>query len=250
MLVVSRFIYDLAGLPKPTDDELDEEIDRLLYIETAEEPNYLVDPNSQDALAAMDAEILSLWFVKKFKPVLMMLLLQCQDNYQKSKEELCKMKRYDSFWSRRLRAGFVQIHSVKRVREFFFANASIPTLEHATADIKRLLTLIAEHLDRQEDLTLFNTDRYTVADVRLYNFLKRIVIGKYRNDGLASHLRLCDPLVRFMRRYARKNTNIIDISSGDPLASNDNEPSLVADLVKSASVGLGFIFLFLYLRSK
>lgn len=250
MLVASRFIYDLASLPRPTDEELDDEIDRLLYISTAEQPNYLVDAESRDQLQALDSEILAAWLNRKFKPVLMMLLLERPDNYQRSKGELCKMKRYDTWVNKFLRPSFVRRHATKRIREFYFANTTLPSWRHATQDLKRLLTHISNHLAATKWGTLLDTDRYTSADVRLYSFLKRIVLGKYHNDGLASHVRLCDPLVNFMRRYAEKNSNIIDISRGDPLAGAKRESSLAADIVRSATIGFGFVLFFMYFRRR
>lgn len=250
MLIVSRFIYDLAGLPKPTEEELNDEIDRLLYMTTAEQPNYIADPDTLDPIVKLDSEILVAWLNKKFKPVLLMLILERQDNYQKSKEELCKMSRYDTLVNKFIRPGFLKRHAMKQIRDFYFANNDRPSIKHAVLDLKRLLTRLSEHLDKQESITLLNTDRYTNADIQLYNYLKRIVLGEYRNDSLTSHVRLCDPLVKFMRRYANKNPEIIDISSEDPLARKNQEPSLLTDIVKSATVGLGFILFFLFIRKK
>lgn len=250
MLVVSRFIYDLASLPRPTEEELEDEIDRLLYINTAEQPNYLVDVETRDQLSNLDSEILATWLDKKFKPVLLRLLFECQDNYHRSKEELCKMKRYDTWVNKFLRPSFVKRHASKRIREFYFANTTVPSMEHAILDLKRMLTLLSNHLFENDGESLLNTDRYTSADVRLYSYLKRLVVGKYHNDGLTNHVRLCEPLVKFMRRYAQKNSNIIDISMRDPLAKDNEETSLLTDIVRTATVGLGFMLLFLYLRRK
>lgn len=252
-MLASRFIYDLTGQPRPSDTELDEEIDRLLYIKTTEQPDYLTVQESRDQLANLDSEILSLWLTKKFKTALMLLLVENNNNYFQAKAELFKMERYNnSLVDRFLRASFLHRHAMKRVKEIYFADEQIPSLEHTITDLKRALTFLSQHLEQEspEYCTLLNTDRFNLADVTLYNFLKRLVTGKYKDLGLESHVKLCAPLVRFMRRYASKNTHIIDISSGDPLADDKRESSLLADVVIPATVGVGAIMFYLWCRRR
>lgn len=245
-----RFIYDLAGVPKPKEEELDEEIDRLFYLKTAESPNYLVNPENCDALANLDSDILNLWLTKKFKTAFILMLIHHNDNKYISRQELAKMDRYQTLVDMFLRSLFLENHAMKRVRETYFANPDIPTMEHSIIDLKRTLTFISEHLENNssEFNTLLGTDTYTTADVTFYCFLKRIFVGKYKNFGLQSHVKLCDPLIRFMRRYANKNIGVIDVSGGDPLANKDQESSLVADLMKPAIIGGGIILFYLWRR--
>lgn len=249
-MLASRFIYDLTGLPKPKDEELDEEIDRLLYIKTAETPNYLVSPDSRDQVATLDSEIVSLWLTKKFKTTLILLLLNHGDNKYLARQELAKMERYNTLADKYLRARFVESHAMKRVREAYFADIDIPTLQHAITDLKRTLTFISEHLERNssEFTTLLGTDAFTAADVTFYNFLKRIFVGKYKDFGLESHVKLCDPLIKFMRRYASKNIHVIDVSYGDPLSNQSEDSSLLVDIIKPATIGVGFILFYLWCR--
>lgn len=246
-----RFIYDLAGVPKPKDDELEDEIERLFYLKTAEVPNYLVNTEGRDALANLDSEILNSWLVKKFTTAFILLLIDQPDNKYASRQELAKMERYNAtVVDKFFRSRFLERYAKRRVRETYFADSDIATLDHSVKDLKRTLTFISEHLEHNssEHMTLLGTDPYTTADVSLYCFLKRIMIGKYRDLGLGYHLKLCDPLIRFMRRYATKNIGVIDVSAGDPLASRESNSSLVSDLVKPAIVGVGFILFYLWRR--
>lgn len=251
-MFVQKFIYDLASLPKPRDNDVDEEIDRLLYIRTAEIPNYLVPTDGRDQLANLDSEILSLWLAKKFKPFLINLLLCSNENNVMAKQELKQMDQYKTLVDKYLRPSFAERRATKLLEEFFFADSDVPSLQHSITDIKRLLNLLSEHLrtNSPDTMTLFNTDAYTNADITLYNFLKRLVVGNYKNFGLAQHIRLSEPLVKFMRRYATKNLHIIDVSQADPLASSDQEPSLIADIVKPATIGLGLILFYIWSRRK
>lgn len=251
-MLVSRFIYDLACVQKPTEDELTEEIEQLLFIRTAEQPTYLVAQENRDQLSNMDSDILSNWLDKKFKSAFVLLLLDHGDNYQGAKVELCLMERYNTLVDKFLRPRFVKKLAMERVRELYFADSNVPDLKKTITNIKRALTFLSEHLEHKsrEHTTLLGTEAYTQADVTLYNYLKRICVGKYKDFGLKSHVRLCEPLIRFMRRYAQKNPHVTDISSGDPLASDNNESSLVADVVKPATVAVGFIIFYLWCRRK
>ena len=249
-MLASRFIYDLAGLPRPEVEHLDEEIDRLLYILTAEEPDYMVPPETRDQLANLDSEILSLWLTKKFKTALILLILGERDNYVISKRELLEMERFKINWVNRfLRPSFLQKRALEQVDEVYFADTEVPSLQHATTDLKRTLTFISNHLQTEspEYKTLLNTERYTFADKTFYSFLKRIVVGNFKNFGLSAHVKLCSPLINFMKRYAEKNARIIDVSGGDPLASPE-ESSLIGDAVKPAVVCLAVIIFFLWSR--
>jgi len=238
-----------VGRERPRAEDLDEEIERLLYIRTAEQPDHVVKSEELDPLINLDSDILTIWFMKKFKPALIQRLICSKENYYLAKRELFQMPNYQALVERFLRAGFLEKRAAKMVQEFHFASIEVPSLEHVSDDLKKLLTMISEHLkeNSSQNLSLLNTDAYTPADVTLYNFLKRIIVGKYKDEQkLGLHVRLLEPLMEYMHRYAQKNTHIIDISRGDPMADTNEEPNLMADIVKSATIGFGVILFFIW----
>lgn len=245
-MLANKFIYDLFGRPKPTETQLQEEIDRLLLLKTAEEPNFLVKPEDQDQLTNFDAEIVGRWIEKKFRPPLLLLLLVNADNYPRACEELSKMERYETIVDRMIRPKFVYYEASQRAREMLFVYESLPELPRILNDLRRTLTFLSEHLNNTKNVTLMDTEAYTPADILLYRYLKRIMVGKYIDFGLRNHVKLCDPLIKFMHRFATKNRNVIDVSFGDPLANNQPEESLIADIVKPATVAAGFILFYLW----
>lgn len=247
-MLANKFIYDLFGRPKPTEIELQEETDRLLMLRTTEEPNFLVKQEDQDQSTNFDIEVIGRWIEKKFRPALLLLLLVNTDNYPRACDELSKMERYVTIIDRLIRPKFVYYQALQRTREILFAHESLPELSRIINDLRRTLTFLSEHLNNTSNLTLMDTVAYTHADVLLYRYLKRIMVGKYIDLGLRNHVKLCDPLIRFMHRFATKNTNVIDVSLSDPLANKQPEVSLVADIVKPATVAAGFILFYLWRR--
>lgn len=245
-MLVNKFIYDLFGRPKPTEAELEEEIDRLLYVRTTEEPNFLVRPEELDSAAHFDQDIVDRWIQKKFRPAFLLLYLLNSDNYWRARGELGKMQRYETIVDKIIRPKFVHYQASQRLRETLFMYDKVPELPRIINDLRRTLTFLSEHLKSTKNTTLMDTIAYTNADITLYRYLKRIMIGKYNVYGLKNHIKLCDPLILFMQRFATKNTNIIDVSAGDPLLDEDTKESLLADMVKPAAVALGFILFHLW----
>lgn len=242
-----KLIYDLTSRPTPRNDELDEEIDRLLYLKTAEEPNHLEPAKGRDANAALDSEVVTQWIRRRFEPALLLLLLG-SDNYHKAKAELTKMERYKNFVDNLFRTIFLEKHSKRRIEGLCFDDLEQVNVSRATVKLKKTLTFLAEHLQHNssDKLTLFGTDAYTQADIVLYSYLKRILVGKHIDSGLKSHVRLSEALIRFMQRYASKNTRVIDITSRDPSEDDTEENSLLADMTKPAVVAASIIMFYLW----
>lgn len=252
MIFLSKFIYDLSGRPKPTDQECDDEIDRLLYIKSAEQPDYLVDYDARDQLNNLDSEVLCSWLHRRFQPALILLLLEFENNYQLAKNELCKMERYQTIIDKFFRANFVYLHAMKRVRELCFDNQQSLDFEKSIAGLKKALVFLSDHLERSSPNqgTLLGTEAYAPADIVLYNYLKRLVCGKYKDNGLKNHIRLSDPLKRFMSRYASKNRYVLDVSAGDPLEDSTEQQNLPSDLIKPAIFATGLMLFFLWCKSR
>lgn len=245
-MLANKFIYDLFGRPKPTEAELEEEIDRLLLVKTTEEPNFLVESVELDPAAHFDLDIIGRWIQKKFRPALMLLYLVHPDNYHLACDELGKMQRYETIIDRMIRPKFVYYQASHRLRETLFIYDKLPELPRVLNDLRRTLTFLSEHIKNTKNVTLMDTPAYTSADIILYRYLKRIMVGKYSDYGLRNHIKLCDPLIKFMQRYAAKNKNVIDVSAGDPLANEIEEESLLADMVKPTTVAVGFILFYLW----
>lgn len=248
MFVVSKFIYDLTGRPEPTQEELDDELDRLLLAKSAEKPTHLVSRDDREQINHQDSEVICAWLRRRFEPALVMLMFDVEyNNWSKSKRELCKMEPYSSIVDRWLRAYFVHRHGLRRTRELCFDFNKDLKLETLVERLKRTLSFLSHHLMETSPtfFTLQNTDAFTEADVMLYNYLKRILVGKYANRGLETHVRLCEPLIKFMDRYARKNPHIINVTTGDPLAETEAS-SIVREMTKPAMIALGVIFLCLW----
>lgn len=247
---LDKFIYDLYHHPEPKEEELDDEIDRLLLTKSVEEPNYLAK-DQQDALSLLDSQVISFWLRRKFEPALVLMLLDSDDNYRLAKSELVLMERYRTHVEKWFRANFVARHAFRRIRELCFDDTDSLKLPKLIVNVKKTLTFLSNHLESNhpQTLTLQGTDAYTSADIALYNYLKRIVVGKYKDSGLKTHVRLCDPLVKFMSRFAAKNTHVIDVSVDDPLNDDCEKSSLLRDITKPAVVALGVMFFFLWRTS-
>lgn len=251
-MFLTKFVYDLTGRPEPTIDELNEEIDRLLLKKSAEIPTHLVAPDQMDQVSAIDSEAISFWIKRKFEPVLILLLLGSEDNYQQARRELRKMDRYNNHVTEKyFRCNFVERQAMQRVRELCFDDHEEPNPKRLVEELRRTLTFLSKHFEsgRQDLPTLQETDLYTSSDVTLYNYLKRILVGNYKDLGLRSHVKLCDPLISFIRNFAAKNIHVINVANEDPIASNEDEPSLLADLTKPAIFAVGFIVFYLWRRS-
>lgn len=247
-MFVSKFVYDLTGRVEPSKDELDKDIDRLLFLESIESPDYLLKPDERD-LIHLDSEVLRNWIKRRFEPALLLLLLEHEANQYLSKSELTKMDTYDTLVDKYFRYDFVKRRASQRVKDICFDNPNQLDISNAVTKLKRTLTLLSVHLEENgTNFTLFGTDMYTQADVTLYNYLKRIVVGKYKDLGLKSHVKLCEPIKEFMHRYATKNPRIIDVSSEDPLDNEQEPKSLLADMTKPAIVALLFIGFYIWRR--
>lgn len=248
-MLLEKFIYDLSGRPEPAKEEIDDDIDRLLLVKGAEEPNYLAKLDERDQLN-LDSEVAAEWIRKKFEPALIVLLFESGNNKNVVKSELAKMYSTKSFVERWFRFSFVERQSWQRVRELCFDSPQQRKITDIVNRLKKTLTFLSNHLEQSEpNYTLLGTDAYTPADVILYSYLKRIVIGNFDDLGLKRHLKLCEPLRKFMHRFAAKNVYVIDISNEDPLASDSNQNSLMTDLTKPALVALGFVILFVWRKS-
>lgn len=248
-MFLTKFLYDLTGHLEPTNEELDDEIDRLLLKKSAEVPSYLVPQDQIDPVSAIDSEAISFWIKRRFEPILI-LLLTSEDNYQQARRELCKMDKYKDYVERFLRCYFVEKQALQRVRELCFDDVDELDLKRLVEELRRTLTFLSNHLELEDKNppTLLGTDMYTASDVTLYNYLKRIVVGKYKDLGLKSHIRLCNPLIKFMHQFASKNIHVIDVANEDPIANPEEETSILADITKPAIIVVGFIVFFLWRR--
>lgn len=247
-MFLTRFIYNLIGHPIPPDRELDEEIDRLLCIKNAENPTYIVTPDSnRDTIDMIDSEVISRWIVRRFEPALILLILGSADNYHRVKSELHKMEVYKPLVSKFLRANFVERHALKRVKELCFDDIKNTELPQAVDKLKRTLTFLSKQLETHP--TLQDTDKYTKADIVLYYYLKRVLIGKYKDSGLRNHVNFCQPLMRFMSRFANKNQYVVDVTRDNPLGDTSDEPSLVSDITKPAIVAIMVVLFYLWRKT-
>lgn len=246
MLTLTNYIYDITGNQRPETGDLDEEVDRLLFLKGVEEPNYLVGSEDSDGLNELDIEITAHWLKRKIEPALLVCILEPEDNYHRAKTELNKMTRYSTFIERLFRASFLRSRAKLRSQELLFEESELPSLDQATKRLKKVLTFLSKHLETysENNYTLYNTDRYTNADILLYNYLKRIVVGRYKDSGIRAHLMLCDPLIQFMSRYAKKNTYVIDVSQKDSLADEPDQSGLLHDMTKPAMVVLGLLLFY------
>lgn len=238
-MFITKFIYNLIGQPLPSSDELDEEIDRLLYIKNIEVPTYV------ETSSSIDPEVISMWITRMFEPALILLLLNSEDNERRVKSELLQMKYYKSLVDKFMRANFVKKHALQRVREMCFDDSSNPKLLDVINKLKRTLTFLSNHLEN--NITLQNTDKYTTADITLYYYLKRILMGRYNDYGLKTHVNLCQPLMRFIARFASKNKQVVDISQNQN--TDLDEPSLIQDVTKPAIVAMIFVLFYLWRHS-
>lgn len=246
----SKFIYDLLGHTEPSNDELDEDIDRLLFLKGVESPNYLYESTEQSRdLTSLDANVIESWIKRRFEPPLVLLLLEHENNQYMARTELGKMYTQKTWVERYYRYDFVRRRANQRIKEICFDNPNNLKLTLVVERLQKTLDVLSKHLeDNDTNLTLLGTDTYTSADITLYNYLKRIVVGRYKDFGLRTHVRLSEPLRQFMRRYAKKNTCIIDISTMDPLADPYDQSSLLADLTRPAMVALIAIGFFIWRR--
>jgi len=241
-MFATRFLYHLTGAPEPDENDLDDEIDRLLCVKGVETPTYLFTDDNQTK--QIDSEVLSLWIKRRFEPALLLLLFEHEDNYRTAKSELSKMEKFQSGINSWFRAKFVKKRAMQRVREMCFDDGL--NLPQAVVKVKKTLTFLAHHLERNSPnkLTLLDTEGYTSADINLYNYLKRVVIGGYKDSGLRSHIRLCELLVQFMSRFATRNTYVLNVSAGDSLSDDVPQDSLLSDIVRPAMVALGFFIFY------
>lgn len=244
-MVFTKFIYDLSGKPEPSISELDYELDRLFFIKgNIGEPNFLVDwDDDRDQIGPIDSEVITSWLTRKFEPTLVLMLLDSQQNYDRVKKELSLMGKYQTLLDKYLRASYIESRSKQRIKELLFdGNVNNLNLSKSIIELKKTLTLLSKYFETEspEHLTLLKTEAYSQADIILYNYLKRIIVGKYKDYGLRSHIKLCDHLVEFMKRYERKNVHI------EPARESDKteEPSLITDLAIPAAIGFAAILFF------
>lgn len=249
-MFVSKFIYELTGHPEPSDKELDDDIERLLYIRGIETPNHIQKIDERDLLYS-DSEIFCHWIKRRFEPALILILLQSDDNVSYSRSELKKMESHKTYVEKLFRHNFVKKRAHERANELCFDNHANLTLNNAILRLKKTITLLAKTLDQNKSTyTLLGTNAYTSADITLYNYLKRILVGKFKDMGLKTHVQQCDPIKQFMHLYATRNTHVIDISREDPLAKASEENSLVADMTRPAMIVMGVIIFYLWRRDK
>lgn len=249
-MFLSKFIYDLLGHPKPDASQLNDDIDRLLFLQGVETPDYLYKLDERDS-KGLDSEVLSHWIRRRFEPALLLLLLTSEDNHHLVKSELIKMESFQNRVDRFFRYDFVHNHATQRVKELCSDNINYLKINVAILRLKKTITFLAKHIEHNgPNLTLLGTDTYTPADVILYNYLKRILVGKYKDMGLKSHVRLCDSIIKFMSRYAKKNRYVIDVSSEDPLANPKEENTLIADMAKPVVIALSVILFYVWRRER
>lgn len=250
MLAV-KFVYDFLGRPAPKDEDLEDEIERLLYLRGVGESSHVEsfdETNNRDHHLdtghwKLEAEIFKDWIKRRFEPALILILLDTEDNYSYAKSELVKMKGFDTQVDKMFRANFTRRHAIQRVREMCFDDPSSLKIPQVVDRLKRTLTFLSKHLEQRSptNLTLLNTNAYTVADITLYSYLKRIIVGRYRDFGLKTHVKLCDNLVAFMREFRKRNPILGHIPDDGP-----EEPSLVADVAKPAVVAAIFVFFYIW----
>lgn len=253
-MLATKFVYDLLGRPAPKDEELEDEIERLLYLRGVGEPNHIEsfdetsnrDHHLDTAPSKLDAEVFKEWIKRRFEPALILLLLDSEDNYYYAKSELVKMKGYETQVDKLLRVNFTRRHAIQRIREMCFDDPVNLKVPQVVDRLKRTLTFLSRHLEQRSpaNLTLLNTNAYTVADVTLYSYLKRIVVGRYRDFGLKSHVKLCDTLLAFMQEFRRKNPRVGSIPDDGP-----EKPSLVSDIAKPAVVAAIVVMFYLWRKS-
>lgn len=249
-MFASKFIYELTGHPEPSDKELDEDIERLMFIKSIETPNYVQKLDERDIVHS-DSEILCHWIRRRFEPALILLLLQSDDNLQYSRSELRKMESHKTHVERFFRHNFVRKRAIDRANKLCFDNCSNLTLNNAIIRLKKTITSLAKTLEQNKSTyTLLGTEAYTPADIILYNYLKRICVGKFKDMGLKTHVQQCDPIKQFMHLYATRNTHVIDISREDPLAKSAEESSLVADMTKPIMIAMSVVIFYMWRRDK
>lgn len=242
---VSKFLYDLFGLPEPNTRDLDNEIDRLFFAKgNVGEPTFLNEWDERDLLGPLDAEVIANWLTRKFEPAFVMILIDSDDNYYKTKVELSKMKTTKSFIDKLLRHIYVNRRAHQRIAELCFdQDFRNITMDRSILRLKRTLTFLSRHLESDNNnLTLQNTEAYTVADITLYNYLKRIIVGRHKDFGLRSHIKLCDSLLKFMTRYEIKNPHVEPARE----STAEEETTLVQELTKPAIVAFGVVLFFLW----
>lgn len=245
-MLAIKFIYDLLGRPAPRNEELEDEIERLLYLKGVGEPSLVEsfdETTSQLGHSKLDAEVFTDWIKRRFEPALILVLLDTEDNYQYAKSELAKMKGFEGQVDRVLRASFTRRHAIQRIREMCFDDPANLKIPQVIDRLKRTLTFLSKHLEQRSpiNLTLLDTNAYTVADITLYSYLKRIIVGRYRDFGLKSHVKLCDTLIAFMEQFRKRNPRLGDIPDDDP-----EKPSLVADIAKPAVVAAIFVIFYIW----
>lgn len=243
---MTKFVYDLFGQPQPRESELDYDLNRLLFIEdNVGEPTYLIEWDTRDQLGPLDTEIICLWLERRFEPALTLMLFDSQDNYYKAKHELSVMGSYKTILDRYFKASQVEKRSKQRLKELSFDDdLNNLNLNNSIKRLKRTLTFLSKHLELEspEYLTLCKTEKYTLADINLYNYLKRIMVGKYKDYGLRSHIKLCDYLVKFMSRYESKNPHVVPAREDD----GNQDSTLVNDFIKPVGFSLAVIVFFLW----
>ena len=75
--------------------------------------------------------------------------------------------------------------------------------------------------------------------------MKRALVGKFHDSGLRAHIRLCEPIVRFMKRFSQKNTYVLDVTVDDPLAGRE-ETNLLTDLTKPTMIMVAVVLFYLW----
>lgn len=249
-MLVTKFIYDLRRVPEPSNEELDEEIDRLLKVKTVEQVTYKVSPQEQDRSSQLDSEVIQLWIQRRFEPALILWMFDTENNnYSRANEELGQMEKYNTYLDKVFRINFLERRAMQRIRELCFDDIHNLDLPRVILRLKRLLTFLSKHLEEKypDRLTLQGFDAYTSADEFLYKYLKRILFGKYKDQGLRTHVKLCDPLTRFMGRLEKKNPYV---QAGDPAENEDEESSLIKDSAPWSVISIGLILFFLWRVSK
>lgn len=247
---LAKFIYDLSGKPSPKANELDDELDYLLLQKGLGEPSCLHefdDRNVSDQIEKLDCEVITHWIHRKFKPALLLLLIESDENVSFVKEELSRLRGRQNFIDKFFRFVFIERHAKQRLRELCFEGSCKFDLMHEVKNLQRTLTFISSHfqLISPSNITLKDTEKYTLADITLFNYLRRILLGEFQTHGLRSHIKNCDPLLQFMLRYKSKNPHVV---YEDPFEDEEKKKSLMADLTKPAIVAAGVIIFFLWRR--
>lgn len=243
---MSKFVYDLTSKNNPKPEELDKELDHLLLRSGPAEATYVHEydyRNPSDQIDKLDSEIISNWLRFRLEPAMLILTVKSDENIQVTKGELSTLPEYRSLVDRMFRFKFLENHATNKIRELISDVVSQFESQVEIKKTERTLTFLSNHLQNCHNLTLLNTEKYTSADLALINYLRRILTGKYNTFGLRIHVKNCDPLMNFMKRFKSKNPYVV---IEDPASDEPESRNLLGDLTAPAIFALGSVLFFLW----